>query len=126
MHKQHLHFVLVNQKMKSLMLYSLNRELLNREFSGFDGGLKLPYAQVTRRHNIKWEYSRKVEELELEIKKLQLEIKALKKREEQNGEAEVVAESNTLVITPQTSVWTDSQVEMLDQMLNSPKFLEGI
>ena len=112
--------------MKSLALYSLNRELLNREFSGFDGSLKLPYIQVVRRHNTKWEYSRKVEELELEIKALQLKLKALKKREEQNGEAEVVAESNTLVITPQTSVWTDSQVQMLDQMLTSPKFLEGI
>ena len=108
------------------MLYSLNRELLNREFSGFDGSLKLPYAQVARRHNIKWEYSRKVEELELEVKKLQLEIKALKKREEQSGEAEIIAKSNSLVITPQTSIWTDSQVQMLDQMLNSPKFLEGI
>ena len=111
--------------MKSLALYSLNRELLNREFSGFDGSLKLPYIQVVRRHNTKWEYSRKVEELELEIKALQLKLKALKKRE-QNGEAEIVAESNSLVITPQTSVWTDSQVQMLDQVLNSPKFLEGI
>ena len=112
--------------MKSLALYSLNRELLNREFSGFDGSLKLPYAQVARRHTVKWEYSRKVQELELEIKMLQVKLKALKKQEEQSNEAEVVAESNTLVITPQTSVWTDSQVEMLDQMLNSPKFLEGI
>ena len=112
--------------MKSLMLYSLNRELLNREFSGFDGSMKLPYAQVTRRHSVKWEYSRKVQELELEIKKLQLELKALKKREEQNGEAEVVSESNSLVITPQTSVWNDDQVQALDQLLTSPKFLEGI
>lgn len=125
MRKQHLHFTLVNQ-MKSLMLYSLNRELLNREFSGFDGNLKLPYAQVVRRHSIKWEYSRKIEQLELEIKKLQMELKALKKREEQDGEAEVVAETSSLVITPQTSIWDDDQVQMLDQLLTSSKFLEGI
>jgi hypothetical protein len=125
MRKQHLHSTLVNQ-MKSLMLYSLNRELLNREFSGFDGNLKLPYAQVVRRHSIKWEYSRKIEQLELEIKKLQMELKALKKREEQDGEAEVVAETSSLVITPQTSIWDDDQVQMLDQLLTSSKFLEGI
>lgn len=125
MRKQHLHSTLVNQ-MKSLMLYSLNRELLNREFSGFDGNLKLPYAQVVRRYSIKWEYSRKIEQLELEIKKLQMELKALKKREEQDGEAEVVAETSSLVITPQTSIWDDDQVQMLDQLLTSSKFLEGI
>ncbi|MGA1256939.1 MAG: hypothetical protein ACO3YX_08015 [Candidatus Nanopelagicaceae bacterium] len=105
--------------MKTLKLYSLNRELLNRQFDGFEGSISEPYIKVNRRHTIRYEYSRRVEEIQLEIKKLQLELKALKKREEEDGSAEVISESNILTITPQTSVWEDSQVEFLNTLLDS-------
>ena len=105
--------------MKTLKLYSLNRELLNRQFSGFEGSISEPYIKVSRRTSIRYQYSERVEDLELQIKQLQLKLKAMKKREEAEGIAEVVSESNILTITPQTSVWEDSQIEFLDTLLDS-------
>lgn len=104
--------------MKSLALYSLIRALINRQFDGWDGpSIRLPYAQVSRRHTVKFEYSDRVDRLELEIKKLQLELKALKKREEAEGIAVAVDQSSILTITPVTKNWGDQQIEALEVLI---------